>query len=90
MTFGRAARPGDRRRVRGRRAGLHSSRAGSTAGPAWEINVADGIKLNGHHRVTVEKIFAAPGQPQHPMARRAVPAASRGRGRAKDTTGVSR
>ena len=26
------------------------------------MNVADGVKLNGHHRVTVEKIF------QHPVS----------------------
>jgi len=31
-------------------------------GPPWETNVAEGTKLNGHHRATVEKIF------QHPVS----------------------
>jgi hypothetical protein len=31
-------------------------------GPPWETKVAEGIKLNGHHRATVEKIF------QHPVS----------------------
>ena len=51
-----------RRASRGPGAGLHSAWRDRSARTAWEINVADGIKLNGHHRVTVEKIF------QHPVS----------------------
>ena len=41
--------------------------------------MAENIKLDGHHRVTGEDL-PAPGRPQHPVARRAVPPRERGHG----------
>src|ERR1700722_3278765 len=48
--------------IRAQGGGLHSGGPDLSARPAWEAYVADDIKLNGHHRVTVEKIF------QHPVS----------------------